>query len=617
MKNQKLIISFVLGLILLIPVMTLGQNQTLVEITNEAELSLKQEHLKKFQNLKKNRLYKNVELIKLGNVAKLSKTNNGALPIKIPGVNKAYVVKPVEIEYKSEVNFVWKGEFKKEEGYVKLICRNGEIFGNIQVNDRFFEIQAFESGKNVIIEYDEAELAKMTCGNIHEESNKTKSTSDEKILKSATATTTRSTVRVLVLYTDAADAAVVNINNTAGLAISQMNDAISNSGANSSLYMSLAGVEHLDFTENSSNIVADVDNLSTNAEAANLRNTNEADLVVLLTDGNYSDGYYTYYGIVDNIGPINADAFSIVEADVSTSSKYTFAHEVCHLFGGRHDNDPSGIYEHGYTFKTGIWPFRKTRTTIMYWTPGDYILHYSNPDVEFKNKATGTTSSNDVAKKLEVEASAVEAFRPFTAPLSAYISGPTSGYNFGAYTWTAIVSNGIHPYSYLWEYSLDGFNYIGTLGTSSSAHAQLLDSDLYLKLTVTSADGQTDVDFHSVINMDTDYGFKSAEISTDSIENKAITGNQDKEIFEISPDIIIYPNPVSNIVTISFYVNTNCNVLIEVYDINGKKVETILNSIRDKGQHLTQLNTNRYKSGIYFCKLSANGQSYHNKIIVE
>ncbi|MCP4551978.1 MAG: T9SS type A sorting domain-containing protein [Bacteroidetes bacterium] len=574
--------------------------------------------MKKFENLKKNRLYKNVELIKLGNIAKLSKTNNGALPIKIPGVNKSFVAKSVEIEYSSEENFVWKGEFKKEEGYIKLICRDGEMFGNIQVKGRFFEIQAFESGKNVVIEYDETELSKMTCGNIHEEANKTESTSDDKILKSATATTTRSTVRVLVLFTDAAEAAVANINNTASLAISQMNDAISNSDVNSSLYMSLAGVEHLDFTENTSNIVADVDNLSTNADAANLRNTNEADLVVLLTDGNYTDGYYTYYGIVDNIGPINADAFSIVEADVSTSSKYTFAHEVCHLFGGRHDNDPSGTYEHGYTFKTGIWPFRKTRTTIMYWTPGDYILHYSNPDVEYKNKATGTTSSNDVVRKLEIEASTVEVFRAFTPPLNAYISGPTKGNNSGTYTWYAVVSNGILPYSYLWEYSLDGFNYTGTLGTSSSVTAPLpLDNDLFLRLTVTSADGQTDVDFHSVINMDAGFSLKSAETSSDSIENQIIAENRNIDIFESSPNITIYPNPVRNIATISYYVNTNCKVSIEVFDINGKKVETILKSIQDKGKYLTQLNTNRYRSGIYFCKLSFNGQSYSNKIIVE
>jgi hypothetical protein len=159
MKNQKLIINFVLVVILIIPLVTFGQDKSLIEISTKKELFLKNEHSKKFENLKKNKVYKNVELIKLGNVAKLSKTNNGALPIKIPGVKKTYVAKPVEIEYSSEENFVWKGEFKKDEGYVKLICTGGEIFGNIQVDDRFFEIQAFEPDKNVFFEYDKDELA--------------------------------------------------------------------------------------------------------------------------------------------------------------------------------------------------------------------------------------------------------------------------------------------------------------------------------------------------------------------------------------------------------------------------------------------------------------------------
>lgn len=342
----------------------------------------------------------------------------------------------------------------------------------------------------------------------------------------------------MVLYTDAAEAAVTNINNTASLAISQMNDAISNSAVNSSLYMTLAGIQHLQFTETAF-IWNDADNLSTNATATNLRNTNEADLVILLIDGNYSDGSGTYYGVVDEIGPDNANAYSIVEADAATSSRYTFAHEACHLFGGRHNNDPSGSYEHGYTFKTGIWPFRTDRYTVMHLVGNDpRILHYSNPDVEYKNKATGTTSYNDVARKLEVEAPTVEAFRTFTPPLDAYISGPTKGYNSGTYTWYAVVSNGTTPYSYLWEYSLDGFNYTGTLGTSSSVTAPLpLDNDLYLRLTVNSSDGQTDVDYHSVINMDAGFGLKSVEMTTDSTVNKTIAQNDNLDIFELSPDV--------------------------------------------------------------------------------
>ena len=58
----------------------------------------------------------------------------------------------------------------------------------------------------------------------------------------------------------------------------------------------------------------------------------------------------------------------------------------------------------------------------------------------------------------------------------------------------------------MWYYSLDGFNYIGILGTASSLTAQLpQDNDLHLKLTVTSSDGQTADAYHTTVNMDANY----------------------------------------------------------------------------------------------------------------
>ncbi|PJA95794.1 MAG: hypothetical protein CO129_09905 [Ignavibacteriales bacterium CG_4_9_14_3_um_filter_34_10] len=615
MKNQKFIISFILGLILLIPVKTFSQNQSLFEITNEKELLLTNEHSQKLEKLKKNKLYKSIELIKLGNVSKISKTNNGALPIKIPGITKSYVAKPVEIEYSSEENFIWKGEFKKDDGYIKLICKNGEIFGNIQINNRFFEIQSFEPGKNVIIEYNEKELAEMTCGNNHEEPNTTESVSGGKMLKSATTTTTRATVRVLALFTDAAQAAVTNINNTASLAISQMNDAISNSEVNYSLVMTLASVQRLVFTENPNDIYGDVNSLSINATAANLRNTNEADIVILLTDGNYTDGYYSYYGIVDNIGPNNADAYAIVEADAATSSRYTFAHEACHLFGGRHDNDPSGTYEHGYEFLTGIWPFRTERHTVMCTVSDEpRIMYYSNPDVDYKNKATGTSTSNDVARKLEIEASTVEGFRSFNPPLSVYISGPTKGNNSGTYTWYAIASGGITPYSYSWNYSLDGYSYSPTISQSSSYTGSLpYNNDLFLRVTVGSSDGQSAVDFHTTINQGIEELLKSTTNSSDIIDTLNI---KSEAISNLSTEFTIYPNPTTNFSTIIYNVNKDGLVSLEILDVNGRKIKTLLNSKQEKGRYSFEFDMTNCESGIYLCKLSINGQVYSNKFIV-
>ncbi len=631
-KKLRLISSLTIVMALIYSGATFGQKKSLIEVSDVTELKLNNEHSKKYENLKKNKLYKEVSLIKFGSISKISKTNNGAIPIKIPGVKKSYIAKPVEIEYTSEENYIWKGEFNKVDGYLNIICKDGEVFGNIQIEDRFFEIQAFEPGKNVIIEYNELELSKMTCGYSHDENDTAsyKASYNNGTLKAASTYST-AIVRVLVLYTNAAASAVTNINNTANLAISQMNSTIRNSDVDSYLVMSLAAVVPFTFTE-SFDIGEDVEDLSENNLANQLRANHEADLVILLTDGNYQswNGYSwsTVFGIVDNIGPSYNEAFSIVEADAATSSRYSFAHEAGHLFGGLHDNHNIGSYEHGYTFKTGIWPFRTDRYTVMC-TVGKYprIMYYSNPDVDYKNKATGTSSFYDVSRKLEFEASTVEAFTPYTPPFSAYIAGTTSGNNSGTYTWCAIKTSGTAPYTYKWQSSLDGFNYLYTLGTAQNVTSKLpFNNDLYLKLTVTSADGQVVVDYHTVNNYNAKYPEpelpelpenKSGELNANSDSDRIFLQKAMSDTTTNFSFLTTYPNPVQDYTTISYYTNADSHVFIDIWDINGKKMETITMGKQEKGRYSIILNASKYPSGIYFCKLHIDDKYLSHKIQIE
>lgn len=94
-------------------------------------------------------------------------------------------------------------------------------------------------------------------------------------------------------------------------------------------------------------------------------------------------------------------------------------------------------------------------------------------------------------------------------PMSTTISGPSKGYNSGTYTWSASVRKGTAPYTYLWKYSYDGNSYNYTWSTSASNTTNLpLDKDLYLKLTVTDANGETATDYHMTLNMDAGGGIK-------------------------------------------------------------------------------------------------------------
>jgi len=610
-----------------------NQNEKLITPISSKEISLKEGQAKKLENINGNKLHKSVQYIKIGNLPKIANSNKGAIPVQIPGINKSFVAKPTCVEFRSDTDFIWKGEFIKADGSLIIICKNGEIFGHITLDDRVFEIHSFKKGKNILIEFDKEQLSKHTCGYIDTVKNETRTI--EKAV--SVITTTRSIVRVLVLYTDAADNAVANINNTASLAVTQMNDALINSAVNSNLYMSLACVQRIVFTEDPDDIEADVAILSTNQTVQNLRDTYQADLVVLLTDGNYQLMYgwqlYDVYGIVRNIGPSDAEAYAIVEADQATP-QYIFAHETGHLFGGRHHNDPTGTYEHGYHFLTGVWPFRKDRTTIMYANPGDYILHYSNPDIEYKNKKTGTTSTNDVARKFREEASVVENFRPYTPPLSVYISGPTDGHNNEAYTWTAYVSGGVLPYAYVWHYSLDGYNYTGTLETSSSITAPLpLDNDLFLRVTVTSSDGQTAVEYYTIINLDAEFAnqiyteqplLKSVTDTIDVISintHNVMSNNSESKLeglsFEIPLKISIFPNPITEISTISYYVNSDNIVSLNILDINGRIIKALVSGKQVKGQYNININVNDLTSGTYFCQLICDNKKITQKLIVK
>ena len=91
----KFIFTLVIAVLMYLPFSLFAQsgNENLFEYKNENEAVLKMEHSNKLQKIKNNKLNKTVQLIKFGNIQNIAKLNNGALPIKLPGVNKVIVAK--------------------------------------------------------------------------------------------------------------------------------------------------------------------------------------------------------------------------------------------------------------------------------------------------------------------------------------------------------------------------------------------------------------------------------------------------------------------------------------------------------------------------------------------
>jgi len=77
-----------------------------------------------------------------------------------------------------------------------------------------------------------------------------------------------------------------------------------------------------------------------------------------------------------------------------------------------------------------------------------------------------------------------------------------------------------------------------------------------------------------------------------------------------------YPNPFNPITTIHFSVGAMHASSLNVYDITGRLVETLVDEILEPGQHTTQWNANTFFSGVYFVRLEAGSFHDTQKVIL-
>ncbi|MCF6363311.1 MAG: zinc-dependent metalloprotease [Gammaproteobacteria bacterium] len=209
------------------------------------------------------------------------------------------------------------------------------------------------------------------------------------------------TIRVMVVYTPAASAAVTNINSTIALAIAETNQSYANSGVNTRL--ELAHSYQTAYTETGS-MPIDLERIRTSSdghmdEVHSLRNTHAADIVILMGSNNYS-----YCGLASTIMATEASAFAIVRISCATGY-YSFGHEVGHLQGARHiiSHDSSIVpfaYGHGYC-QPGV--SNGWRTVMAYHCPngdGPRIPYWSNPHKLYSGEAMGVVGTSNNARVL-------------------------------------------------------------------------------------------------------------------------------------------------------------------------------------------------------------------------
>ena len=78
--------------------------------------------------------------------------------------------------------------------------------------------------------------------------------------------------------------------------------------------------------------------------------------------------------------------------------------------------------------------------------------------------------------------------------------------------------------------------------------------------------------------------------------------------------IEMFPNPFNPIINIDFNTNVNGNIKVDIFDVNGRFVFTVLDNQLSSGNHKFIWNADNYNSGIYFIRISSQTESIIKKI---
>jgi hypothetical protein len=77
-----------------------------------------------------------------------------------------------------------------------------------------------------------------------------------------------------------------------------------------------------------------------------------------------------------------------------------------------------------------------------------------------------------------------------------------------------------------------------------------------------------------------------------------------------------YPNPFNPVTQITYWVPERTQVRLTVYDVAGREVASLVNEVRDRGEHSVEWRADNIPSGVYFYRLDVGGFSERRKVML-
>jgi hypothetical protein len=141
----------------------------------------------------------------------------------------------------------------------------------------------------------------------------------------------------------------------------------------------------------SGNLVTELGWVAGNSTVADVRATAGADVVAFLSDRDDNG----IYGVAHQLTSTSGNSGQVFSANYYDTAAGVWPHEVGHNLGCQHNSAGVYSYSSGHYWTDGS----ATRGSIMSYI-GTRIPYFSNPDVDYSGKATGT-SSRDNARSID------------------------------------------------------------------------------------------------------------------------------------------------------------------------------------------------------------------------
>ena len=125
--------------------------------------------------------------------------------------------------------------------------------------------------------------------------------------------------------------------------------------------------------------------------------------------------------------------------------------------------------------------------------------------------------------------------------------------------------------------------------------------------------------YNSIMNIISGYtDFEDANYDPDATidDGSCVLAIDTPIIFENYRIYSIYPNPFNPVTTINYVLLENTDVMLDVYDINGKQITSLVNAFQVAGYHNIRWNASSFPSGVYLINMENSNFKKVQKIVL-